>query len=224
MFLFRGQFKLTAVEQQALRRICLFTITIYVKAWFTAPNTCDAPLNDICLLQTLESFAAVDCQVSDAVMKKMRGHLWYLSEDLIGLALFSDNVCSSEKMSLLTALEKPKHHSDHRRVDPKMIVSFQSMTLSDFATERSVNLFTALGIDRSCLTGKPSTWPDCPNYMKAKEIVSAVRVVNDCAERAVKLAIDFNTSLTQDESQRQLIFQIVECHRKTVTAPLFKTE
>ena len=54
MCLFREQFKLTAAEQQALRRICLFTVTIYVKAWFTAPNTCDAPLNDLILLQTLE--------------------------------------------------------------------------------------------------------------------------------------------------------------------------
>ena len=101
------------------------------------------------------------------------------------------------------------------------------MTLSDFATERSTNLFTALRIDSSCLDGDQSMWPDCPAYVKAKKIVSAVRVVNDCAERAVKLATDFNSSLTQDEVQRQLIFQIVEFHRQTVTAPLkklFKTD
>ena len=207
MFLFREQFKLTTAEQQALRRICLFTVTISVKAWFTAPNTCDAPLNDLCLLQTLESFAAVDCQLSDAAMKKMKSHLWYLSEDLIGLALFSDSVCSSEKKSLVAALKKPKNQLDLRRVDPKTIGSFHAMTLSDYATEHSTNLFTALRIDSSCLDGDLSMWPDCPAYMKAKEIVSAVRVVNDCAEHAVKLATDFNTSLTQDEGQRRLIFQ-----------------
>ena len=160
-------------------------------------------------------------------MKKMQSHLWYLSEDLIGLALFSYKVCSSEKTSLVAALKKPKHQSDLRRFDPKSVGSFQAMTLSDFATERSTNLFTALRIDISCLNGEPATWPDCPTYKKAKEIVSAVRVVNDCAERAVKLATDFNTALTQDEGQRQVIFQIVEFHRQTVMAPLkklFKTD
>ena len=173
MFLFREQFKLTAAEQQALRRICLFTVTIYIKAWFTAPNTCDAPLNDLCLLQTLELFEAVDSQVADAVMKKMRGHLWYLSKDLIGLALFSDSVYRSEKMCIVAALNKPTNQPDVRRVDPKAVRSFHEMTLSHFATERTTNLLTALRIDRSCLDGDPSTWSDCPTYVKAKEIVCA---------------------------------------------------
>ena len=37
ILLFREQFKMYAKELQALRRICLFTITLYVKAWYTAP-------------------------------------------------------------------------------------------------------------------------------------------------------------------------------------------
>ena len=51
MLCFRKQFKMNAHELQALKRICLFTITIYVKVWITAPISCDAPLNDLCLLQ-----------------------------------------------------------------------------------------------------------------------------------------------------------------------------
>ena len=35
-------------------------------------------------------------------------------------------------------------------------------------------------------------------------------VVNDCTEHAVKLASDFDMSITQDEKQRQLIFQVIE--------------
>jgi len=51
VYLFRAQFKLTAHELQALRRICLFTVTIYARAWLNAPNSCDAPLNDLLLLR-----------------------------------------------------------------------------------------------------------------------------------------------------------------------------
>jgi len=87
--LFCEQFKLMAQELKALRCFRLFTVTIYVRAWFTSPSSSDAPYNDLCLLQTLESFGKVDSQVADIALKKMREHLWYLSADLIGLALFS---------------------------------------------------------------------------------------------------------------------------------------
>lgn len=41
IFAFRDQFKLTAHEIQASRQICLFTVIIYVKAWFSAPVAAD---------------------------------------------------------------------------------------------------------------------------------------------------------------------------------------
>ena len=62
----------------------------------------------ICLLQTLESFDAVDSQVAQIAINKVRGHLWYLSENLIGLALFSDQVSAEEKAAMVSALVKPK--------------------------------------------------------------------------------------------------------------------
>lgn len=47
MFCFREQFKMNPHELQALRRICLFTVTVYVRAWFSAPDSCSAPWNDL---------------------------------------------------------------------------------------------------------------------------------------------------------------------------------
>ena len=220
MYLFREQFNLTAHELQGLRRICLFTVTIYVKAWFSAPSSSDAPFNDLCLLQSLESYAEIDSLVAAVALKKMRGQLWYLSEDLIGLAFFSDCILESEKEAMVDALKKPKLQEDVRRVDPKLVVSFQTKALSDFVTENSLHLFTALRIDPACLRGSPSTWCDCPGYVNAKRKIMGLKVINDCAERAVKLATDFNNALTHDETQRQLVFQIVEYHRKHMTQPL----
>lgn len=49
-------------ELQALKRICLFTITLYVKVWFTAAVTCDAPYNDLCMLQSMEALHSIDSQ------------------------------------------------------------------------------------------------------------------------------------------------------------------
>ena len=177
IYLFREQFKLTT---QALRRICLFTATIYVKAWFTAPNSSDAPHNDLCLLQTLECFGLVDKQVAEIALEKMKRHLWYLSEDLIGLVLFSDFVWNSEKEAMIAALKKPSSKTDLRRVDPKSITEFQAKTLSDFVTERSMNLFTALKIDLKFSSDDPATWVSCLAYLDAKQKVASMKVINDC--------------------------------------------
>jgi hypothetical protein len=146
-----------------------------------------------------------------------------LSEDLATLALFSDNVLCEEKKQMVRALAKPKNVTDLRRVDPKTLGLLQSASLADFVTERSKNLFSALSIDPPFLELDPETWDEYDGYKTAKLKVLALRVVNDCAERAVKLATDFSQTLTHDETQRQLVFQIVEFHRQTVSVPLKKT-
>lgn len=40
------------------------------------------------------------------------------------------------------------------------------------------------------------------------------------AERALKLATDFNLALTHDEEQRELIFEVLENHRQNIALPL----
>ena len=222
IFCFREQFKMNAHELQAMKRICIFTLTVYVKAWFSAPMTCDAPYNDLCLLQNIESYDAIDSQVAKVALNKMKGHLWYLSEDLVGLSLFSDQVNTPEKKLIVAALKRPAKKSDLRRVDPKTVKCFQKTTLSEFTTKRSLNLFTALKLNKDFLSADPEIWDSREDFNVEKKKVAALRVVNDCAERSVKLATDFNLVLTHDEEQRQLIFQVVEHHRKQMALPLKK--
>lgn len=50
-------------------------------------------------------------------------------------------------------------------------------------------------------------------YIVAQKRVQALQVVNDIAERAVKLASDFNGKLTKDPDQEQFLLQVVEYHR-----------
>jgi len=55
---------MNAHELHAMKRICFFTLTIYAKAWFSAPVTCDAPYNDLDLLQNIETYEGIDNQVA----------------------------------------------------------------------------------------------------------------------------------------------------------------
>lgn len=58
-----------------------------------------------------------------------------------------------------------------------------------------------------------SEWKNLDAYNNAKTIVDSLHVVNDCAERTLKLMTDFNESLTTNESEMQRVIQVVEDNR-----------
>ena len=122
----------------------------------------------------------------------------------------------------MSALSKEQNQTDERRADPKNIKTFQEKSVSDFVTQRSMHLFNTLKLSQNFLSSDPETWNSREDYRHANNTVTARRVNNDCAERAVKLATDFNLTLTHDDEQRQLIFQVVEQHRNQIPAPLKK--
>lgn len=55
----------------------------------------------------------------------------------------------------------------------------------------------------------PSTWENNLEDKRGKEIISQLKVVNDTAERAVKLIEDFNKIGSKNEEQKQYILQVV---------------
>jgi hypothetical protein len=87
-----------------------------------------------------------------------------------------------------------------------------------------MNLFDSLNLPKEFLTLSPKTWAYCDDYKAACKIVCAMKVVNDCAERAVKLATDFNEVLTKNDNQRQLLYQVVEYHRKKISTEATKRQ
>ena len=61
----------------------------------------------------------------------------------------------------------------------------------------------------------PSTWKDNFSYKSGIEKLEKIYVVNDVAERGVKLILDYNNIFTKDEIEKQCVLQIVVEHRKT---------
>ena len=61
----------------------------------------------------------------------------------------------------------------------------------------------------------PTDWKNNENFLKAEEFVKTVKVTNDVAkmEEGAKLAADYATILTKDNSIRQKIFKVVEKDR-----------
>ena len=53
------------------------------------------------------------------------------------------------------------------------------------------------------------------DFQAMAEFIRHLQVVNDPAERSVKLIEDFAKKITKDENQRQFLLQVVEKNRKS---------
>ena len=71
--------------------------------------------------------------------------------------------------------ERAKVTSDRRL--PKL-------ELKDFASQDSMKFFSITGIPCSCLDKDPSLWA-CDDIRSGQKIASNLKVVNDCAKRAL---------------------------------------
>ena len=78
----------------------------------------------------------------------------------------------------------------------------------------------SLGLSSSWLEKDVKLWSEDPDYLVAETFVRTVKIVNDTAERGVKLMTDYAQILTKDEKTKQWILQAVESNWKKL--PDFK--
>lgn len=100
IYIFRDQFTLRRQEEKGMREMCVFLVKYYVKYWFKCPIAPEAPNNDLEFLKNIIGFIEVDKELSEAVIKKFSGHLWYLSDELIALSFFDKNISDEIKIKM----------------------------------------------------------------------------------------------------------------------------
>ena len=77
-------------EQNNLCEFCIFAAHIYVPAWISCPIASDAPANDLMIFTRIKQYSEINKVISNAAMKKLQNHTWYLGSEMIPLSLFSD--------------------------------------------------------------------------------------------------------------------------------------
>ena len=100
-------------------------------------------------------------------------------------------------------VDLPKTKSDGLKLD-----------LIDFIGEGSNFIFDVLNFDRNFLSLHVSEWNNSDSYNEMKDFVYHLKVTNESAERGIKLISDFANSLTKNETERQALLQVVQCHRQ----------
>lgn len=213
LFIFRDQFKLTKKEHKAITEICVFVVTIYVRCWFQAPLATSAPMNDMWLLKSLKKFENINKVMSKKALTKFLGHLWYLSEELVSLAFFDDEVSLESKQKMVLSINEEGSDYSPKRItlDPSHI---EEKNIEDFVSSNSLRFFKILGISSEFLRKEPRLWEEDEDYKVSREIVRSMRVVNDIAERGVALIEEYNKLITTDEEQKQYLLLVVKKFRQ----------
>lgn len=121
--------------------------------------------------------------VGKAALGKFSNHLWYLSEEMLGLSLFDDNVSSEEKRSILEAMKGRKGTEEGSKQVTVPQSAVKSSALGDFASERTKQFLKKLKIDGQFLEYDPEEWAARDDYRKAAEVVHSLSVTSDRTER-----------------------------------------
>ena len=200
-------------EEERIKRFCVFALSYYIPTFFTSCWGCDAPSNDLKLYKELLAFKTIDATLATSALATLDRHRWYLAPSVVMFSLFSDKVSEDTKSRMAAKILSCKRPKEPRIDLPEFPAVTADSELWDFVQPSSWEFFDILQVEADWLTRPLVEWEDSEGYRKARQFVRTVKVVNDAAERGIKLASDYAKSLTKDTKMRQKIFQAVEYHR-----------
>jgi len=116
-----------------LQQFFLFVVLIYMEHWLRAPSAASAPQSNLQFIKKLQSYHDIDRKIAESAVKAIMNHLWYLTEDLVGLAFFCDDAPDERKLAMLSALQKPARKQTVKRLETKNIAGIiGNMELDNF--------------------------------------------------------------------------------------------
>lgn len=195
-YLFRHHLNWESNDREKIRdnfpRFCLFLALIYVRYWNRSSILFDAGFNDLNFLQELEKFSVLDQGISRVAIEAKSRHLYYLSEELVVLCLFSDKLSSNEKNQFASALLRLNEdipgrnlRSNHFKYN-ETVSDWRNTELIDFVGPHSLFLFQTLEIPQDFLVDDANDWSTNASYLNAKSTISSNLIcVNDATERVI---------------------------------------
>ena len=127
-----------------------------------------------------------------SAIKAFNRHLWYLTAELVPLALFSSRVPDDDRRQLADKLLEVKPTENLQVPTGRFGTGFgkvtSSSTLADFVASDSWYFFHLLQLDSSFLVEEVEDWDTNASYQAAKVNIQAINVINDSAEAQFGLA------------------------------------
>ena len=99
MYLLRSQPDVDATLVNVLRRFCNFVSTFHASHWLQCLLVSEAAVNDLEVHRAMMNYSSVDEEVAEAARYAFLRHRWYLTAELIPLALCSQQLPTSNMKS-----------------------------------------------------------------------------------------------------------------------------
>ena len=215
-------FKMSEEELKFVQEMTVFISFFYVKIWFESTFAVSAARNDLQFMANMLRYQYQNSGLVWTVLESCNRHLWYLSPQLIVLALCDEGLEDYQREDLALAL----HSQDRKEIEsgkPEFPVidwsgdEIKLPPLSSFVSHKSWLVFDLLNLKgtQDWLTVPASLWDKFREYRELNDFASNLTVKNDIAERGIAMVTEFINKV-QSEEQRSALLQVVEWHRDLV--------
>jgi len=116
--------------------------------------------SDLSLIECLKEYADISDAISEMTTEKVARHLCYLSEELVGLSLFDNDVMLSIKKQMPQAILQPIKKEAPVKKTSVSLGTVTSKTLPDFASSNTCLLFQKLSISHSFFHLSVARWKE----------------------------------------------------------------
>ena len=135
--------------------------------------------------------------------------------------MFFFSLCSTlaseeEKTAIANKLLE-KREEEFPPGKPDLPILYPDTMLVDLVNPTSWFIFKKLDISGNFLELPVCDWENSPEFQRLQTYVSTVKVVNDTAERGIKLCSDVILK-TKSTDTRNNLLQVIENHRHTVSS------
>lgn len=204
-YLFRDSLDWESPERQKVRknldRFAAFVALVYIRFWNRCSILFDSTYNDLYFLQELQKFAQFDSGTARVAIAALNRHLYYMSEELAVLSLFSEKISILEKNrisdDLFAIMNEP---IPDRQIDGNELsncikylagnenTDWRTIQVHDLIGKRSLFLFNALNLSVGFLEIDAALWARDDEYIEAKKKISNTLIcTNENSERMISL-------------------------------------
>lgn len=156
MYMFKNQIPdMTDQKRRCVLELTVFSISLYLRSWFSAVKSEKSPFQDMLLHNRLHGYH--NTYNGKTACRRLESHLWNLFEELISLVAFSDSKVSWEtKRTMVKALDNEGSEiNKKRRVTLRGVKSLQQLI-----TKNSKKFLEALPIELSFPQHNPGDWEE----------------------------------------------------------------
>ena len=230
IYLLSRQLDIYSVEElEEIKAVALFVGLFHAPWYFMSPLASTAPMLHLSTIYQMKKLKKILPDLADVILESISLHLWYLTPQCIPLAL-TDETLSADQRSMIGTGLKSIPRLDVLPIGKPSFPDLSTWKERKWARNKLPDLCTMLGPESWLLFNKlgmvgddldwldldPSVWDVMPGYIKVRDFVTKLTIVNDPAERGVGLIKQFISTFQNEKSCQENLLAVSK-HRKVVS-------